>query len=180
MLLRTLTLVCVLSACDSRAEKVPRASDPLFRGLAAPEKMTFDSNDPYAGFGYSILMQSGMGRFGPLPPQFRACHKAPVDTLQFEFITLELRGDSLRGFLQDKQEGNLLAPYALLAMSYDTVARVLRFDAPTAPRTLLSFDVSPSCDSLVGIYRVHTAYHPQDRTSGVSSAEARLRRGPQR
>jgi hypothetical protein len=161
------------------ASKGP-VTDSLFRGLAGPKKISFSPDDPYRDVGYASLMQTGLGPFGPLPPQLRECHSSAVDTVQFEEITLELRSDSLRGFSQEEQEGELLAPIALVNLAYDTVARLLSFDLPTAPRTLLSFDLSPSCDSLAGIYRNRTAYHPQDKHSGASSYKVVFHKGPHR
>jgi hypothetical protein len=103
-----------------------------------------------------------------------------VDTLVFELLTFELRGDSMRGLLQDSIEGNAEPPLALLALAYDTTARVMTFDVPTAPRSLLSFTLSPSCDLLKGVELSKTAYHPQDGISGVSALRVAFRRARRR
>lgn len=182
MPMRTIIIICIVAttACRSAARQESAATDDLYQGLAPPETMTFDTGDSYREFAYARLMTTGFGPLAPLPPQLRACHGSPVDTLQFEWITLELRGDSLRGYSQDKQGYNLLAPLTLRVLSYDSTARLLSFEVATAPRTLLAFDLSPSCDSLVGVYRVQTAYHPQDEHSGVSTVEVVLHLGPHR
>ena len=164
---------------------------PLVAGCGQPQRadqtsevarlltpMQFDSGDPYRHFGYAPLMFTGFGLSGPVPRQFRSCHKALVDTLVFQPLTFELRGNSMRGYFQDFIEGNPEPPVAMMSLAYDTIARILTFDVPTAPRTLLSFELSPSCDALVGVELIKTAYHPQDGISGVAAVHDTLRRGP--
>jgi hypothetical protein len=162
-------IVLALLGCRPSAQRTSAANRPPFADLALAQPAQFDSNDPYRGFAYASQMHFGFGGFATLPPQFLACHSAVVDTLRFQLLTLELRADSVRGFLQDSSEGNAEAPVAMMSLKYDSIARVLVFDVPTAPRTLLSFFLSPSCESLDGVYLIKTAYHPQDGTSGVSA-----------
>jgi hypothetical protein len=134
----------------------------------------------YSEYGYDSLIAFGFGHYGTLPPQFRNCHAKAVDTLVFAdagaSLTFELRADSLTGFSQDSMEGNAGAPMALRRFSYDSIPRVFEFAMASAPRTLIEFQLSPSCDSLVGIMIWKTAYHPQDESSGVGSNSIRFRR----
>ena len=167
------------SKTDSVTSNSPSVrTDPLFRDLAPAKPVSFDPNDPYRDFAYAPEMRADLGPFGSLPPQFKGCHKAPVDTLRFDDLTLELRGDSLRGFSQETIEGQLMGKIALIGVTYDTVARLLSFDLPASARTLFSYDLIPSCDSLVGVVRNKTAYHPQDEKSGVSAMNRVLHKRP--
>ena len=182
LLLATAMLVvgCTPSPKTEGSPPGSPSTDSLPDAYAGMKAVEFSPGDPYRTFGYAREMYTGFGPAAPIPPEFLACHHSPVDTLKFEVLFFELRGDSLRGLFQDSIEGNPETPIALMALKYDTTARVLTFDAPTAARTLLSYTLSLSCGSLSGVEIIRTAYHPQDGLSGVSGREVTLRRGGRR
>jgi hypothetical protein len=137
-----------------------------------------DTGDPYVGVGYDSLMRAPQEPFRLIATPLRECSDKPVDTLSYEVLRFELKGDSLRGFLQDSIEGNAERPVPFRRLGYDTIARVLTFSVATAPRTLQEFQLAASCDSLVGSLIWKTAYHPQDGHSGVSAKQVSFRRVP--
>ena len=120
--------------------------------------------DPYAGFAYDSLVRAPQEAFVGLPGVLRSCTSKALDTLTYGILRLEVKGDSLRGFVQDSTEGNADAPHFFRKVRYDSVARLLSFTVATAPRTLLEYQLSASCDSLVGVELIRTAYLPQDGT----------------
>jgi hypothetical protein len=137
-----------------------------------------DTADPYAGVGYDSLMRAPQEPFRLISTPLRECSEKPGDTLSYEILRFELRGDSVRGFLQDSIEGNAERPLPFRRLRYDTIARVLTFSVATAPRTLQEFELAATCDSLVGSLIWKTAYHPQDRYSGVRAKQVTFRRVP--
>ena len=159
-------------ACEGDRRNPSNQADTVRPASAAVS----DTSDPYAGVGYDSLMRAPQEPFRLISTPLRQCSDKPVDTLSYGILRIELKGDFLRGFLQDSIEGNAEEPAPFRRLRYDTIARVLTFSVATAPRTLQEFQLSANCDSLVGSLIWKTAYHPQDGHSGVHAQQVSFRR----
>jgi hypothetical protein len=131
---------------------------------------------PYAGFGYDSLHRAPPEAFKPLGALFRPCTSQPIDTLKYDILWVVMKGDSIRGFIQDSIEGNAEAPQYFRRLRFDSVARVLQFEVATASRSLSEYQMSVSCDRLVGSVVRKTALHAQDELSGVEARQATYER----
>ena len=100
---------------------------------------------------YDSLHRAPPDPFKLIATPLRECGEKPIDTLSYEILRFELKGDSIRGFLQDSIEGNAEPPVPFRGLQYDSIADVLTFSAATAARTLQEFQLVPSCESLTGI-----------------------------
>ncbi len=100
---------------------------------------------------YDSLHRAPPDPFKLIATPLRECSEKPIDTLSYQSIRFELKGDSIRGFLQDSIEGNAEPPAPFRGLQYDSIADVLTFSAATAPRTLQEFQLVSDCESLRGI-----------------------------
>jgi hypothetical protein len=159
-------------ACKGGGQAQPSLSDTAD---SAPAPVS-NTRAPHAGLGYDSLMRAPQEPFKLISTPLRKCSDKPADTLSYEVLRFELKGDSLRGFLQDSIEGNAEAPVPFRELRYDTIARVVTFSAATASRTLMEFQLAANCDSLVGSLIWKTAYDPRYEGSGVHAQQATYRR----